>query len=564
MVTWEPQTATGKGILLKSIVGGRHDRYIRKSAEAAAAWHKPILLRFAQEMNGGWYPWGFGVGGNTPRLYRKAWHHVYWIFRNHGASNVKWVWSPNEDAGGGHPLAVFYPGDEFVDWVGIDGFCWGGTIGWPSFTKIFGSTYDRIVKLTSKPILVAETGAERKAATRPNGSSSTSGREAPGFSHIRALVWFDGVDSHADLRVDSSPASLAAFRAAIASPRYAGTRTTLLATPATLPPGCSGARPAQRRIRSAVVLRRTAPQAPREVPAAGDRDRGGGGSDRDRRDARPSPDPAGSAGLAGESCAMSPEAKSDARGGVADLLVLCYHAVSDTWPSPAAIAPARLRAQLRFLLGRGHRPMTLSAALGETAPRKAMVVTFDDAYASILSAGLPVLEELGVPATVFVPTDAASTAGRMSWSELARWVGGEHEQELRCMSWDELRKLSDRGWEVGSHTCSHRHLTELGKERGGRAAPFPRRLRGRAATPCHSLAYPFGSYDRAVMDIAAAAGYRAAVTLDERIAESLRGRGPLEIPREAIYRETGWPIFLAKTSRSVRRLRASKVYASLS
>lgn len=243
MVTWEPQTAAGRGILLKAIVGGRYDRYIRKSAEAAAALHKPILLRFAQEMNGGWYPWGFGVGGNTPSLYRKAWHHVYWIFRNHGASNVKWVWSPNEDAGGGHPLAVLYPGDEFVDWVGIDGFCWGGTIGWPSFTKIFGSTYDRIVKLTSKPILVAETGAGEEGGDKAEWISSALGREAPRFSHIRALVWFDGVDSHADLRVDSSPASLAAFRAAIASPHYAGTRATLLATPATLPPGVAAPAP---------------------------------------------------------------------------------------------------------------------------------------------------------------------------------------------------------------------------------------------------------------------------------------------------------------------------------
>lgn len=261
---------------------------------------------------------------------------------------------------------------------------------------------------------------------------------------------------------------------------------------------------------------------------------------------------------------MSPDAKGDARRGVADLLVLCYHAVSDTWPSPAAIAPVRLRAQLRFLLGCGHRPVTLSAALGETAPRKAMVVTFDDAYASILRAGLPVLEELGVPATVFVPTDAASTAGRMSWSELARWVGGEHEHELRCMSWDELRKLSDRGWEVGSHTCSHPHLTELGEERAADELRLSRAAcEEELQVPCLSLAYPFGSYNRAVMDIAAAAGYRAAVTLDERIAKPLRGRGPLEIPREAIYRATGWPVFLAKTSRSVRRLRASKVYASL-
>ena len=198
------------------------------------------MLRFAQEMNGGWYPWGYRVEGNTPRQYRKAWRHIYWIFRNHGADNVRWVWSPNEDAGGGHPLAVFYPGDEFVDWVGIDGFCWGGTIGWPSFTTIFASTYDRIVAITSKPLMVAETAAGASGGDKPEWISSALEREAPAFPHLRALAWYDAEDPQADLRVDSSPASLASFRRAISSPLYAGTRSTLLAMPPSLP----GAAPA--------------------------------------------------------------------------------------------------------------------------------------------------------------------------------------------------------------------------------------------------------------------------------------------------------------------------------
>ncbi len=243
MVTWEPQTAKGKGIPLRAIVAGRYDRYVRQSAEAAAEWGKPIMLRFAHEMNGSWYPWGYGVDGNTPRLYREAWHHVFWIFRNHGASNVEWVWAPNGDSGGSHPLAVFYPGDEFVDWVGIDGFCWGGSIGWPSFTTIFGSTYDRIVKLTSRPIIIAETAAGEESGDKAAWISSAFEREAPAFPHIRAIAWFNDTDSKADLRVNSSPASLAAFRRAIASPRYAGTRATLLRTPATLPPGSAAPAP---------------------------------------------------------------------------------------------------------------------------------------------------------------------------------------------------------------------------------------------------------------------------------------------------------------------------------
>ena len=248
-----------------------------------------------------------------------------------------------------------------------------------------------------------------------------------------------------------------------------------------------------------------------------------------------------------------------------DLLVLCYHAVSDTWPSPAALPVAKLEAQLRYLLGRGYEPLTLSAALGGSRRgKKAVAVTFDDAYASILRAGLPLLDRLGVPATVFVPTDAAGEAGQMTWSELGQWVGGEHEDELRCMSWEELRELAGHGWEIGSHTCSHPHLTELGPERMAEEL-----VRSRAACeeevqrPCAALAYPFGSYDATVLEAVAAAGYASAVTLDERIVEPLHGRGPLEVPREAIYRATGRATFVAKTARPLRRIRLSSAYAAL-
>jgi peptidoglycan/xylan/chitin deacetylase (PgdA/CDA1 family) len=248
---------------------------------------------------------------------------------------------------------------------------------------------------------------------------------------------------------------------------------------------------------------------------------------------------------------------------VTEVLVLCYHAISDTWPSPAAVSEAALASQLQHLIRRGYRPLRLAEALEGGAPR-AMAVTFDDAYVSTLDAGLPILERLGVPATVFVPTDSANAGSPMAWSELGQWVGTEHERELRCMSWDQLRKLVERGWEVGSHTCSHARLTEIGEERAlGELRRSREACEEQLQRPCASLAYPFGSYDSSVMELAAAAGYRTAVTLDERIAAPLRGRGPLEVPREAIYRSTGRLTFAAKTSRLVRRIRVSRAYASL-
>ena len=235
MITWEPWTSRGRGFPLRAIAAGRFDRYLRRAAGSARLWGKPLFVRFAHEMNGNWYPWGRGVGGNTARDFRKAWKHVVDLFRFHGATNVKWVWSPNEDSGGNFQFGPLYPGDEWVDWVALDGFDFGGSVGWPSFTTIFGSTYDRLARLTDRPMMIAETGVNDEGGDKAAWIASALRREAPRFSRLRALVWYDADKPNGDFLIDSSPGSLAAFRRAVSSPAYAATRRTLLSTPASLP-----------------------------------------------------------------------------------------------------------------------------------------------------------------------------------------------------------------------------------------------------------------------------------------------------------------------------------------
>ncbi len=111
-----------------------------------------------------------------------------------------------------------------------------------------------------------------------------------------------------------------------------------------------------------------------------------------------------------------------------DLLILCYHAVSEAWPNVGAIDPAVLERQVAYLIRRGYRPETLSAALAAEHGEPSLVVTFDDAFRSVLEHGLPLLRRLGVPATLFVPTDFAAEAAPMTWSTLGRWLGTEHER----------------------------------------------------------------------------------------------------------------------------------------
>jgi peptidoglycan/xylan/chitin deacetylase (PgdA/CDA1 family) len=244
---------------------------------------------------------------------------------------------------------------------------------------------------------------------------------------------------------------------------------------------------------------------------------------------------------------------------LADLLILCYHAVSPSWASFLAVDPKQLEAQVRLLLRRGYRPMTLSEAVQNPDAGKRLVVTFDDGYRSILNRGLPVLDALGVPATAFVQVDLADSGGE--FAALPEAERPSAAEELRCMGWEEVRQLAGAGWEVGSHSCTHPYLNRIPRDqaaselRGSRA-----RCEDALQRECRTIAYPFGSYDATVMDLAAAAGYTAAVTLESRLFEPIGGRTLLDLPREGIFNSTGRAKFLINVSPLVRRARLSPAY----
>jgi peptidoglycan/xylan/chitin deacetylase (PgdA/CDA1 family) len=242
---------------------------------------------------------------------------------------------------------------------------------------------------------------------------------------------------------------------------------------------------------------------------------------------------------------------------VKDRLVLCYHAVADGWDSSLAVTPARLRGQLRFLLSRGYAATTFTAAMLDPPGRKTLAVTFDDAYRSVYELALPVLSELGVPGTVFVPTNFAGGEAPMSWPGIDSWIGGPHERELLCMSWEQMRRLAEDGWEVGSHTCSHPHLSELDDEHLRVELVTSRdACEQETGMPCTSLAYPYGDYDRRVREAVTEAGYQVAAGMPGRHRQIDR----LNWPRVGVYPVDDSFRFRVKTLRLMRRVRSSPAW----
>ncbi len=146
-------------------------------------------------------------------------------------------------------------------------------------------------------------------------------------------------------------------------------------------------------------------------------------------------------------------------GRASQTIVLCYHGISETWPG--AVKPSSLAAQVRLLLRRGYSPVRFSRAVLDPPPGKALAVTFDDGYRSILTDAFPILAAVGVPGTVFVPTDFVG-ATAAAWPGTDCWIGTAHEHELMPMTWEELGILQDAAWEVGSHARTHARLVALG------------------------------------------------------------------------------------------------------
>lgn len=226
-------------------------------------------------------------------------------------------------------------------------------------------------------------------------------------------------------------------------------------------------------------------------------------------------------------------------------LVLCYHSVHPDWPQEVAVTPAALRAQLLLLLSRGYRSATFSDCVTAEPSARTFSVTFDDAFADVHEHALPVLRELDVVGTVFVPTAFVRSASALDWPGYAGLAAGADRPRMRPMSWAQLESLAAAGWEIGSHSRTHPHLTtltddELAAELGGARADLEAAL----GLPCPSIAYPYGDVDDRVGTAAAQAGYRTGAGLVRRLGAA----HPLVTPRVGVYRGDSLKRFRLKVS----------------
>ena len=218
MISWMPYDQK-----LSSVASGAYDSYLHESAKIAKSWGGPLQIRFAHEQNGDWFPWG--SSGASSSEFVGAWRHIVSIFRADGATNVKWVWSPNVQEGTKYPIAPTFPGDEWIDYVGLDGYNWGNrwsADGFVGLDTVFGASYEAVTKLSSKPVMITETSSSENGGDKAQWIKTGFMSQLPKlFPRIEAVVWFNKVQED-DWRINSSQASLDAYRAVVNCSIYGG------------------------------------------------------------------------------------------------------------------------------------------------------------------------------------------------------------------------------------------------------------------------------------------------------------------------------------------------------
>lgn len=200
LITWEPwEAVTKQGINYEGLLSGEYDKYISDFGDQVKEIKNQVFIRFAHEMNGNWYPWsGIKIGKDK---FVEMSRHVKDIFDKNKVKNVKWIFSVNwEDVPEkDNYFMSYYPGDNYVDYIGIDGYNWGDTQSWSkwmSFKDIFFERYLEVVTRFRKPVLISEFSSASSGGNKARWLKEAM-NAIKDMQHIKGFVLFN-IDKEVD------------------------------------------------------------------------------------------------------------------------------------------------------------------------------------------------------------------------------------------------------------------------------------------------------------------------------------------------------------------------------
>ena len=232
-IVWEPWLwSDKKAIKLDNINAGEWDGYIRTWAQDLKRYGKPVFIRWGHEFNIEGYPWGIVNNSKNPAKYVKAYRHVHDIFTSLGVTNARWIWCPMRESWpmeSWNDMHLCYPGDKYVDWIGIDGYNWGTTQSWSmwqTFKLLFRDVArDLWRRYPGKPLMIAEFAAAEEGGDKGEWISQIV-EELKNMPYIKNINWFDQ-RKETDWRIDSSKRSVSEFSKMMKDPYFASSSSGL-------------------------------------------------------------------------------------------------------------------------------------------------------------------------------------------------------------------------------------------------------------------------------------------------------------------------------------------------
>lgn len=218
-IVWEPWVwGEFDAIRLKNIINGDWDNYITTFARDVKRFEYPVFLRILHEFNIEGYSWSLSVNDKDYDRYIKAYRHIVDIFRREGAYNAFFIWCPMNYSYPNEPWNDYtkaYPGDDYVDWIGIDGYNWGTVQAWSqwqSFEILFREPV-RILsrKYPTKPIMIAEFASSTEGGDKVKWVEEIPYYLKTTLKPVKCINWFD-IKKEADWRIKSPPEAVPAFK----------------------------------------------------------------------------------------------------------------------------------------------------------------------------------------------------------------------------------------------------------------------------------------------------------------------------------------------------------------
>jgi hypothetical protein len=215
----------------KQVAQGTYDAYFEEAADAVRDFGGPVFISINHEMNGTWYPYSEAYPGSgvTAQDFIASWRRIVDIFRRKGANNAAFVWSPNLPDVGGIPFTSYYPGDDYVDWVGASFYSGNPMSNMQTLYKAYAA---------KKPIFITEWATGEDKSKFYQGFPGDAKWIASFFSalernypRVKAISWFQWDKrqyGESDYTLQRNPVQTAQYQQDIQNPRYLDDAGTLI------------------------------------------------------------------------------------------------------------------------------------------------------------------------------------------------------------------------------------------------------------------------------------------------------------------------------------------------